>query len=241
VEDAGEEPLTDKFLRAQEKDPNIVGSTEVFALGLSIVGAGSGTTSISLSALFYYTLRNPTIYGKLQAETDSRFPINESNPSLYTAIPFVVTQTLPYLSAVIKESFRMHPAAAWSPERVVPPQGHTICGEHIPGGTVVGVHAWVLHRDTGIFGLDADTFRPERWLEGDSENIKRMERTLFHFGSGNYSCLGRNIAFMEMYKIVPALLRRFEISLAHPGREWKIVPGAFINVTDFDVRLATRS
>lgn len=237
----GPEPLTDKFLLAQEKDPSVIGPREVLALALSIVVAGSGTTSVSLSALLYYSLRNPSVYQRLRLETDCNFPTNRSNPSLYTAIPFLEAQALPYLSAVIKETFRIHPSAAFAPERVVPPQGHTICGEHIPGGTIVGVNAWVLHRDTDIFGLDVDTFRPERWLEGVPDSLKRMERTLFHFGSGNFSCIGRNIANVEMYKVVPALLRRFDITLAYPEREWKIHPIAFVDVTDFDIRLTTRT
>jgi cytochrome P450 len=241
VEDEGEEPLTDKFLRAQEKDPEVIGPLEVLSLGIALVIAGSGTTSITLSAILYYTLKNPTVYRKLQAEIDSHYRAGGLDPFSLTPLSFIAAQALPYLSAVIKEAFRMHPATVGAAERVVPPQGHNICGEHVPGGTVVSVSPWVLHQNKDIFGYDSDVFRPERWLEKDIESTKRMERTMLHFGAGQYTCIGKNIALMEIYKVLPALLAHFEITLAYPEKEWKILPGFFVHMTDFEVRLATRT
>ena len=175
--------------------------------------SNSSFRSVSLSALFYHLLRNPSSYRRLQEEIDRAFQgAGETATSTDSCISMSTAQSLPYLSAVIKEAFRMHPAVAWAPERVVPPSGHVVCGQHLPGGTVVGVSAWMLHRDPTVFGDDADTFRPERWLEDEGE-AREMEKNLLHFGAGAYSCLGRNIALMEMYVAVPALLRRFEVRL----------------------------
>jgi len=33
--------------------------------------------------------------------------------------------------------------------------------------TVIGVNPWVVHRGTAVFGEDAESFNPERWL-GDT-------------------------------------------------------------------------
>lgn len=70
----------------------------------------------------------------------------------------------------------MHPAVSYPLERVVPPEGVRLCGEYLSGGTIVGVNAAVIHRNRDIFGQDADTFRPERWLHGNEERIKLMDR-----------------------------------------------------------------
>lgn len=40
---------------------------------------------------------------------------------------------------------------------------------------VVGVNTWVAHRNTEIFGSDAEHYRPERWLEADKDQLSRME------------------------------------------------------------------
>ena len=73
---------------------------------------------------------------------------------------------------------RIHPGVSYPLERVVPSGGVQLCDKHIPGGTIVGINAAVIHRNTDIFGADADTFRPERWLTKDEEKIKTMDRYL---------------------------------------------------------------
>ena len=162
--------------------------------------------------MFYYLLKYPESYRKLQAEFDEVLPAKEPNSATYPGITFTQAQKLRCLDACIKEAFRMHPVARFIPEQVVPASGHTICGEHIPGGTVVGVSAWVMHRNANIFGEDVDDFRPERWF-GDAEKLKEMDRMLLHFGFGHYTCLGKNIGLLEMYKLVPAVLRHFEVRI----------------------------
>jgi cytochrome P450 len=86
-------------------------------------------------------------------------------------------QQLPYLDAVIKEAGRLHPPFGLHLERIVPPEGAVISGKHLPGGTVVGINSWAIHRREDPFGKDADEFRPERWL-CDEEQRRKMGRAL---------------------------------------------------------------
>lgn len=51
-----------------------------------------------------------------------------------------------------------------------------------------------------MFGSDADTFRPDRWLEASEEQLQLWDKYDFRWGYGARKCLGRNIALMEMYK-----------------------------------------
>jgi cytochrome P450 len=67
-------------------------------------------------------------------------------------------------------------------------------------------------------GEDADAFRPERWL-GDEEKVRKMKSTMFTFSSGKYNCLGKNIARMEIAKLVPSVIRAFEVSWCIVGLE----------------------
>lgn len=64
----------------------------------------------------------------------------------------------------------------------MPPQGIDILGHYIPGGTIVGCNAWVLHRRVEVFGQDVDAFRPERWLEASPTQLSQMKATMFQFG-----------------------------------------------------------
>ena len=85
----------------------------------------------------------------------------------------------------------------------------------------MGVHAWVVHYNKGVYGADADCFRPERWLEASEEQHKAMEKSFFTFGAGSRVCLGKNISMLEMSKFVPQLLRHFEMEWASEEAEWK--------------------
>lgn len=87
-----------------------------------------------------------------------------------------MTLTVQSRQAVIKEAMRLHPVVSYPLERIVPDGGAQLCGEFIPGGTVVGMHAWVVHRDKGIFAEDAEDFRPARWIDAEPEQLKNMER-----------------------------------------------------------------
>ncbi len=75
----------------------------------------------------------------------------------------------------------------------------------IPGGTDVGVSEYGMLRRTDFFGADADTIRPERWIEEtDTERLQMDERIweLVFGGDGRSSCLGKNIALMELSKVI---------------------------------------
>lgn len=87
--------------------------------------------------------------------------------------------------------------------KVVPPGGENILGHEIPAGTAIGTNMSAMLRSTELFGPDADLFRPERFLELDETRRKQMERdTELAFGNGQWMCVGKTIAFMEINKSV---------------------------------------
>ena len=171
---------------------------QVLASCTSMIFAGSETTAISLSAVFYNLVKHPEVYRKLMAELDEATRNGAIADKVNNKVSWSETQKLPYLDACIQESMRVHPAAGLILERVVPAQGVDILGYWIPGGTIVGCNAWVLHRRPEIFGSDVDTFRPERWLEANPQQLKEMKATMFQFGNGARTCLGKNISLLEM-------------------------------------------
>ena len=97
--------------------------------------------------------------------------------------------------------------------KVVPPEGDTINGLFIPGGTEIAKNDWAIQRDKKVYGEDSMLFRPERWLEAKGERLEKMERSLgLAWGYGKYSCLGKNIALMVLNKafVEVRLLKRWK-------------------------------
>lgn len=85
----------------------------------------------------------------------------------------------------------------------MPAEGDTIEGLFVPAKTEVYVNwiAMLLRKD--IFGDDAEVFRPERYLECSEQRKVEMERTVeMAFGAGRYQCSGKQVALVEIYKVV---------------------------------------
>jgi cytochrome P450 len=207
--------LLSMFLKAQADRPDFMTDERVLVMAVSMAFAGSETTAISLAAVFYYLLKNPRCYYKLKEEIDGGVENGTIENRGDGLVSWSESQKLPYLDACIKEAFRMHPAAGLPLERVTPPQGVEICGRHIPGGTIVACSAWVMHRRSEVYGDDVDHYRPERWLEAGQEQLKEMNACMLQFGAGPRTCIGKNISLLEVYKLVPSFLRRFEVGRNH--------------------------
>lgn len=210
-EDTPSRDFLSRFMEANKKDPSFITQHQVLALTVANIFAGSDTTAITLRAIFYYLLKHPSDLAALRQEIEAakRARENTRSDGLFN---WDQVRQLPFLNAVIKEALRCHPAAGLTLERIVPQGGVTVSGVFIPGGTIIGANAWVIHRDKDIFGEDAEQWRPQRWIEADKERRRRMENHIFSFGMGARTCIGKNVSLLEMYKLVPALLNRFEVS-----------------------------
>lgn len=193
--------------------------------------AGSDTTAITLRSIFFHLLKNLKAYEKAVAEVRA-FHFE------FDLVTYSESLQMTYVQACIKEGLRMHPAVGMLMERIVPKGGVTLDDVHLPAGAIVGINPWVATRDIDVYGLDADQFRPERWLEASPEKLKLMERNFLAFGSGARTCLGKNVSLFEISKLVPQVLCRFDITLADPNCELKMMDHWFVKQTGLVCRLS---
>ncbi|KAI5859518.1 cytochrome P450 [Durotheca rogersii] len=233
----GREDLLSSLIRGHLKDKEKFHEGDIFAVAHGAIFAGSDSTASTMQSFFWQVLAIPRVYKKLVAEieaavTDGTIPA-QGNPQ------WTDTQNLPYFQACLKESMRVRPAVGLNITRLVPPEGVEIEGRHLPGGTRLALNGWVLHRDREIFGQDADFFRPERWLE-DPEDARIMERYMVQFGGGAHVCIGRNLALLEINKVIPRLLRDFKFELVYPKRELKAKATFFVVQEGLEVYISRR-
>ncbi|KAK4869185.1 hypothetical protein LT330_006185 [Penicillium expansum] len=218
-----ENPKSEPFL-AKLMDLELKGKVDqgsIFSSCGSNVIAGSDTTAITLSAVFYYVYQNPMILRKLRDEID----LHERAGLLSSPAMFKEAQQMPYLQGIIKETLRMHPAVAQMLPREVPENGVLLNGYNFPAKTQVGISAWALHYNPDLVDSPRE-FRPERWLEGDGN--KPLNPALnFAFGGGSRVCLGKNISLLEMAKVIPEVVRYFDIRFEKPGQPWELDVGWF--------------
>ncbi|KAK8121312.1 hypothetical protein PG999_005432, partial [Apiospora kogelbergensis] len=216
------------FVDTKKTSPDLVDDGIIMGYLLVNLLAGADTTAITLRAIFYYVLREPRAYRKLEDEILAA--------DLGGAVPrYGACRKLPYLEAVVREASRLHPGVCMLLERYVPAGGLTLPdGRRVPAGVAVGINPYVAGRNAGVWGADADAFRPERWLRGEEESEEEYRRRLrrfnaadLTFGGGSHVCIGRNLALLETYKVVATIVRRYHVELEDPAREWKVTGSWF--------------
>lgn len=168
--------LFSKMFQAGTEDKMTVGEVTVSAQSLII--AGSDTTANTLTYLTWEVCRRPDIKKKLLEELN-RLPADYNESHL---------RELSYLDHVINETLRVHSIAPGMLPRVVPPEGATIGGYWLKGGTSVGTQAYTMHRNKDIFP-DPYTFSPMRWVTMS----KAMKDSFMPFGRGSRSKLSRHV------------------------------------------------
>ncbi|XP_059050485.1 cytochrome P450 4C1-like [Achroia grisella] len=114
---------------------------------------------------------------------------------------------LSYLEAVIKESIRLFPIApviGRQTDHEVQLKNTTIP----PGGRFV-VHIWEINRNTKLWGVNAEQFRPERWLNPD---LTEHPAAFASFAPGKRNCPGKLYAMLYLKTSLVHILRRFHVT-----------------------------
>jgi cytochrome P450 len=150
----------------------------VTAWCFSNIIAGSDTTAVAMKTLWFNLLLHPATMNRLREELQ----VQQQSKLSRLSPAWSEISELPYLSACVNEALRIHPPFCLPFERVVPAEGLVIGGHLFPGGTVIGMNPWVVNRDGPTFGEDANTWRPERWLE-DPVRSRKMENALLSVSS----------------------------------------------------------
>ncbi|GAB1192901.1 hypothetical protein APSETT444_002100 [Aspergillus pseudonomiae] len=167
-----------------------------------IIVAGSDTTAATLTNLFFHLAADHTWQTKLQTELD--------------ALPDLTQEKLTgakTLDALINETLRLHPAVPSGTQRMTPPEGLQIGDRYIPGDVMVCIPTHTLFRDERAF-VRPEEFLPERWMT-QPELVKDASVFIpFNAGLGPYSCVGKQLALMELRRVTAEILTRYDVQFA---------------------------
>jgi len=180
-------------------------------------GAGHETMCSALTSIMAMVGSHAGVASRIREEV-------LSIPSLDAAyVSYDEALRLPYTISCIKEAQRLHPVIGMSLARKTPAEGLEVHGYRIPPDTTVGCNPIALHRNQEIFGSNADDYMPERWAtEGEDVSPRPLERYSLTWGGGARVCPGRHLAEMVLYKVVPSLIRRFDMELVTMPKEQEI-------------------
>lgn len=191
--------------------------------GLLII-AGSDTTMTATTATLFYLLHYPAALRRLENEIRTTFATIED-----IRIGGQLSGCL-FLYSCIDEAMRLTPSIGSTLMREVRAGGLVVDGEWFPPGTDIGVPHYALHHNEAYFP-DPFVFRPERWLstsgssEGAKEELAQEQQSgaaaasspaFTPFGVGRTSCIGRYLAYQEMFLVIAYILWQFDMRL-QPG------------------------
>lgn len=86
----------------------------------------------------------------------------------------------------------------------------------------MSISNYSLHHNPSIWGPDHDQFKPDRWLASDTTSQDKLQY-LMPFGAGHRMCIGRNIATINIVKIVTTLLRIYNFEVVEKDERLDIM------------------
>eukprot|EP00026_Physarum_polycephalum_P007341 Phypoly_transcript_07400.p1 GENE.Phypoly_transcript_07400~~Phypoly_transcript_07400.p1 ORF type:complete len:485 (+),score=61.34 Phypoly_transcript_07400:135-1589(+) len=226
MEDARD--LLDVLLLEQQDHPE-VSDDSLIATIRTLFLASSATSADTLDWLLLFLCTYPDIqekcYQEIKETLNGRKVTMEDQPNL------------PYLDNVIKETFRLRPAAPIAVPRFAE-RDCTIGGYHVAKGSIV------IENLYGVGNLEAyydnhTVFDPDRW------NLKNPEKTanLIHFGVGPTICLGMNVAKQEIFLTAVSLLQKYQFAVGSTSPkpdligEFKVVYNPSVWLTSITLRV----
>lgn len=256
--------------RAETDSPDLTTDAKLLSYLFMNINAGSDTIGSTLKGIFYYLLTNTSILDKLMEElvtAEAKSEISTPCPTYAETqnLPYlqaIIKEGLRLNPALSLPLERIVPDGGitlqGADEKVSKATATTTASVHLPAGTVVGINPYVQHRDPTIFRppLDSsksdstytnhdypypvESFHPERWLTAHEKETKHMDHALLVFGAGKRSCLGKNIAMLEICKVVVAVLLRFQLELVDGGKGWRVENKWVLDQKGLDVKIKER-
>ncbi|KAG7956844.1 hypothetical protein I3843_11G144200 [Carya illinoinensis] len=211
-------------LREQDDSTPSMSMTQLKAVVLDIVVAGSDTTTTMSEWVMARLLKHPDIMRKVTEKLTKIVGLDNLVEESHL-------RKLHYLEAVIKETFRLHPPGLFLLLRS-PSESNIIGGYHVPKGSSIFLHAWAIQRDQKYWDNPLE-FKHERFLNNAYGRFDYSGNNLKYFPFG----LGRRIC--TRLKLGERTLKYILVSFLH-SYKWKLPQGSKIKILTFSVLLPRR-
>nr|QPZ88857.1 cytochrome P450 CYP94D143 [Dioscorea zingiberensis] len=207
---AGDDDLLSKFI----EDDSEHSDEFLRDIIISFVLAGRDTTSSALTWFFWLVSSRPEIRRAIRDEVSAVRAKHGSEPG--QELKLEELREMEYLHAALSETLRLYPPVSLEP-RACLADDKLPDGTEVKEGWSVMYNSYAMGRMKSIWGEDCMEFRPERWLvNGEFQAKSPFKFPIFH--AGPRTCLGKEMAYIQMKAVAASVLERFELEMA-PGEE----------------------
>nr|KYP69460.1 Cytochrome P450 76C4 [Cajanus cajan] len=166
--------------------------SDIYQNSLRLFVAGIDRLTSTVEWIMTKLLHNPNIMEKAKVELDRSKGVEESDIG-----------KLPYLQAIMKETFKLHPTIPLLLPRKVEVKLE-MHGYTIPKGAQVLVNVWAIGRDPDLWDNPC-LFSPKRFL-GSEIDYRGRSFELTPFGGGRRICPGLPLAIRLLFQLMLGLL-----------------------------------
>ncbi|KAK3339913.1 cytochrome P450 [Lasiosphaeria hispida] len=209
INDTGRRDLLTYMIEETYTTDNPWDEDELMGHILNMLSAGHETTASALQWATHALVKFPDAQHCLRAEV---FEMLKKSPTPgYSDI-----ESLQYLDKFCREVLRN-----WCPSIIsyrYTADDVVVGGVLVPKGTTITLMPAVIHHNPGIWGDDADEFKPERW-----EQNTRDPHAFATFFQGPRQCIGRGFSLLEFKIILVEMVRKFSFEDAEVGEELVLV------------------
>ncbi|KAL3522333.1 hypothetical protein ACH5RR_015167 [Cinchona calisaya] len=212
--------LLSRFIKRRDVDGNLFQNSVLKRIALNFVLAGRDTSSVALSWFFCLVMTNPRVEQKIINELSSVLQDTRGEDrEKWTEEPLVFDEAdrLVYLKASLAETLRLYPSVPEDFKYVVS-DDVLPDGTRVPAGSTVTYSIYSMGRMKSIWGEDCMEFKPERWLSTGGDRFEQPKDVykFVAFNGGPRTCLGKDLAYLQMKSVASAILLRYRLSLV-PG------------------------
>lgn len=198
------------LVNARDHDHSALSDDELVGEAVALFVAGHDTQAKTLAWTLFLLGQHPKVLGDLLDELDA---VLRGGPPTVEHVPRMLL-----LDRVLKESMRVIASVPLLFIRVC--QAEARLGAHtLPEGANVVLSPFVTHRDPARFPEPA-RFKPERW-----EKLQPTPYEYLPYGTGPRMCIGAGFATLALRLVLPMILQRYRLTLAHGARVSRLVRG----------------
>ncbi|KAJ3511200.1 hypothetical protein NLJ89_g4237 [Agrocybe chaxingu] len=193
---------------------------------INMLLAGRDTTMSFLTFAVYMLTQHPEVERRLRQE------ISEVVGMLNTRPTDEMIRDLQYMRAFLNEILRLYPSVMAKTDTIFPACREGEQPIFVPKGTTCIYHVINMHRRTDLWGPDALTFDPDRFLDERYQKYLAPNPYIFcPFNAGPRICIGQQLAYNEASFFLVRLLQSFtgftldEKVTKKPPTEWASCEG----------------
>lgn len=182
---------------------------------LNYLSAGRDTVAQALTWTTYLLIQHKFAIEKIRSEVQellrtTQIEQSDSRPKA----AYLTPSSLPYTMAVFYESLRFYPPIPFEIRQCVTPTTLPD-GTFLPADTIVFWCLFAFNKSKDIWGEDADSFRPERWLTEEGRLITRSASEYPVFNGGKRTCLGQRMAEIMAVQVIATMVSEFDLIPAY--------------------------